>query len=61
MEVPKLNLPIPRLKTFGDLSNFEYVSVFRDGRAVTVTSSFGLKIECLSVFSQSLAWHLGTE
>ena len=26
-----------------------------------MTSSFGLNIECLSFFSQSLVWHLGTE
>ena len=51
MEILNKILPIPRLETFGDLSNFEYVPVFRDGRAVTVTSSFDLKIECLSFFS----------
>ena len=51
MEIFKLNLPIPRLETFGDLSNFEYVPVFRDGRALTVMSRSGLKVECLSFFS----------
>ena len=39
----------------GDWPNFEYVPVFRDGRAVTVTSSFRLKVECLSFFPKVLS------
>ena len=33
MEIFQLNLAIARLETFGHLSNFEYVPIFRGGRA----------------------------
>ena len=48
---------------FGHLSNFEYVPIFQDGRAVTVTSNFGLKIGCFSFFFFFLmfVWYLGTQ